>query len=44
MLRGMLRQFGFGSGRGRRELHEGYEFFAAFRSFNRPSDDCGTYD
>jgi hypothetical protein len=36
MLRGVLREFGFGSGRGRRELHEGDDFLATLRSFDRP--------
>jgi hypothetical protein len=43
MLRGMLRQFGFGSGRGRRELHQGYDFFTTFRPFDCPSNDGGTH-
>jgi hypothetical protein len=43
MLRGVLRKVGFGSGRGRRKLHEGHDLLAAFRSFDRPSNDCGTH-
>jgi hypothetical protein len=38
-----VREVGFGSGRGGRELYEGYDFLAALRSFDRPSNDRGTH-
>src|ERR1022692_974571 len=43
MLRSVLGYLGLRSWLGRRELHEGDNFLTAFRSLDRPPNDCGPY-